>query len=39
LTTAERSAVNILAHATLSLDQRYLMLCRAEEIWNVPLEG
>ena len=39
LTTAERSTVTNLAHATVSLDQRCFMLCRAEEISIVPLEG
>jgi hypothetical protein len=39
LTTAERSTVTNLDHAIVSPDQRYLILCRAEEIWIVPLEG
>ena len=37
LTTAERSSVTKLAHATVSPDQRYLILCREKEIWIVPL--
>jgi hypothetical protein len=39
LTTAERSVLTGLAHAAVSSDQRCFMLCRAEEIWFVPLEG
>jgi len=39
LTTAGRSTVTNLAHETVSPEQRYCMLCRAEEIWIVPLKG
>jgi hypothetical protein len=39
LKTAERSTVTNIDHATVSLDQSYLILCRVEELWIVPLEG